>query len=142
MCEKIRTWLNPIIYSIHLGTPSVRTILERVKKEWRKLENLQFGLHILPTILNGTFVNCQETGILFPNRLKTSNVEYDRSVGAKFSAPKQGPKIRTVHNVDWLIFHYFLQLIFRMTPLTSASKSNDKLVNQKSCNTVFILDAL
>ena len=54
MCEKIRTWLNPIIYSIHLGTPSVRTILDRVKKVWRKLENLQFGSHILPTVLNGS----------------------------------------------------------------------------------------
>ena len=39
---------------------------------------------ILPKILNGTYVYCQETGILFPNRLKTSNVEYDKS------ASKQG----------------------------------------------------
>ena len=37
------------------------------------------------------------------------------------------------------IFHYFLQLIFRLTPLTSATKSNEKLVNQ---NTVLIFDAL
>jgi hypothetical protein len=43
---------------------------------------------------------------------------------------------------DQLIFHYFLQLIFRLTPLTSAGKSNQKLVNQKLCNTVLIFDAL
>ena len=40
---------------------------------------------------------------------------------------------------DWLIFHYFLQLTFRLTPLTLAVKSNEKLVNQKLCNTVLIL---
>ena len=45
-------------------------------------------------------------------------------------------KIRTVlHNFDWLIFHYFLQLIFRLTPLTSAEYSNQKFINQKLCNT-------
>ena len=38
-------------------------------------------------------------------------------------------------------FHYFLQLIFRRTPLTSVAKSNEKLVNQKLSNTVLILDA-
>ena len=30
----------------------------------------------------------------------------------------------------------------KKTPLTSAAKSNEKLVKQKSCNTVLILDAL
>ena len=35
-----------------------------------------------------------------------------------------------------------MQLIFRLTPLTSAAKSNEKLVNQKLCNIVLILDAL
>ena len=50
-------------------------------------------------------------------------------------------KIRTVlHIFD--IFHYFLQLIIRLTPLTSAAKINKKLVNQKLCKTVLILDAL
>ena len=39
-------------------------------------------------------------------------------------------------------FWLFLQLIFRLTLLTSAAKSNEKLVNQKLCNTVLILDAL
>ena len=29
--------------------------LERVKKEWRKLQNLHFDLHILPTIFDGTY---------------------------------------------------------------------------------------
>ena len=47
-----------------------------------------------------------------------------------------------LHIFDWLIFHYFSQLIFRLTPLTSAAKSNEKLVNQKSCHTVLILDVL
>ena len=52
-------------------------------------------------------------------------------------------KIRAVlHILDWLIFHYFLQLIFRLTPLISTAKSNEKIVNQKLCNTVLILDAL
>ena len=46
------------------------------------------------------------------------------------------------YNFDWLIFHHFLQLIYRLTPLTSAAKSNENLVNQKLCNTVLILDAL
>ena len=51
--------------------------------------------------------------------------------------------IRTVlHILDSLIFHYSLQLIFRLTPLTSAAKSNEKLVNKKLCNTVLILDGL
>ena len=38
--------------------------------------------------------------------------------------------MRTVlHIFDWLFFfHYFLQLIFRLTLLTSAAKSNQKLV--------------
>ena len=35
-----------------------------------------------------------------------------------------------------------MQLIFRLSPLTSAAKSNKKLVNQKLCYTVLILDAL
>ena len=39
-------------------------------------------------------------------------------------------------------FHYFLQLIFRLTPLTSAAKSYEKLVNQKLCNIGLIFDAL
>ena len=44
-------------------------------------------------------------------------------------------KIRSVlHIFDWLIFHYFLLLIFRLTPLTSASKRNVKLVKQKLCS--------
>ena len=46
------------------------------------------------------------------------------------------------YNFDWLIFHHFLQLIYRLTPLTSVAKSNENLVNQKLCNTVLILDAL
>ena len=29
--------------------------LERVKKEWRKLQNLHFDLHILPTIIDGIY---------------------------------------------------------------------------------------
>ena len=33
--------------------------LERVKKEWQKLENLHFNLHILPTVLNVTCLLCQ-----------------------------------------------------------------------------------
>ena len=33
-----------------------------------------------------------------------------------------------------------MQLIFRLTPLTFAAKSNEKIVNQKLCNTVLILD--
>ena len=37
-----------------------------------------------------------------------------------------------------LILDYFLQL----TTLTLAARSNEKLVNQKLCNTVLILDAL
>ena len=37
-----------------------------------------------------------------------------------------------LHIFDWLIFHYFLQLIFKLIPLTSAAKSNENLVNQKS----------
>ena len=41
-----------------------------------------------------------------------------------------------------IIFYYFLQLIFRLTPQTSAAKSNEKSVNQKLSNTVLILDAL
>ena len=42
----------------------------------------------------------------------------------------------------WLTnFSLLLQLIFKLTLLTSATKSNDNLVNQKLCNTV-ILDAL
>ena len=33
-------------------------------------------------------------------------------------------------------------MIFRLTPLTSAAKSNERLVSQKLCNTLLILDAL
>ena len=47
-----------------------------------------------------------------------------------------------LHTFDWLILHYFLQLIFGLTPLTSAVKSNENLVNQTLYNTVFILDVL
>ena len=46
-----------------------------------------------------------------------------------------------LHNFDWLFFYYFLQLIFRLTPLTSTTKSNEKLVNQTLCKTILILDA-
>ena len=42
-----------------------------------------------------------------------------------------------LHIFDCLIFHYFLQL----TSLTSAAKRNERLVSQKLCNTVLILDA-
>ena len=35
-----------------------------------------------------------------------------------------------LHILTFDIFQYFLQLIFRLTPLTSAAKSNKKLVNQ------------
>ena len=48
---------------------------------------------------------------------------------------------KVLHIFDWLIFHYFLQLNFRLTPLTSAAESNKKIVNQTLCNTVLILDA-
>ena len=43
---------------------------------------------------------------------------------------------------DWLIFHYCFKLMFRLAPLTSAAKSNEKLVEQKLCNSVLILDVL
>ena len=33
-------------------------------KEWRKLWYFHFDLHILPTVLNGTYVYWQETGII------------------------------------------------------------------------------
>ena len=48
----------------------------------------------------------------------------------------------TVHNFDRLIFQYFSQLIFKLTPLTSAAKGTQRLVNQKLCNTDLILDDL
>ena len=55
----------------------------------------------------------------------------------------KGIQDRTVlHIFDCLILHYFLQLIFRLTQLTTAAKSNQKLINQKLFNTVVILDAL
>ena len=38
------------------------------------------------------------------------------------------------HIFDWLICHYFLQLIFRLTPLTSVAKNNQNLVNQNHCS--------
>ena len=39
--------------------------------------------------------------------------------------------IRTVlHILDSLILHYSLQLIFRLTPLTLAAKSNEKFISQ------------
>ena len=47
---------------------------------------------------------------------------------------------KVLHIFDGLIFHYFLQLNFRLTPLTSAAESNKRLVNQ-TCNIVLILDA-
>ena len=31
---------------------------------------------------------------------------------------------------------------FQATPVTSAAKSNEKLINQKLCNSVLILDAI
>ena len=37
---------------------------------------------------------------------------------------------------------FYREPIFRLTPLTSAAKRNQKLVNQKLCNTVLICDAL
>ena len=48
--------------------------------------------------------------------------------------------IQDIFLIDLL--RYVLQLIFRLTPLTSAGKGNEKLVNEKLCNTVLILDAL
>ena len=39
---------------------------------------------------------------------------------------------------DCIIFHYFLRLVFRINPLTSAAKSNEKLGN----TVVLILDTL
>ena len=51
--------------------------------------------------------------------------------------------LRTVlHDFDWLIFRFFLQLIFRLTALTSAAKSNTKLLIQKLCSILLLLDAL
>ena len=45
---------------------------------------------------------------------------------------KRTSKIRPVlHFFDWLIFHFFFFLFFRITPLSSSAKSNEKLVNQK-----------
>ena len=41
-----------------------------------------------------------------------------------------------LHIFDWLIFRYFLQLILRLTPLTSAAKSNEKLKSVHFKNTV------
>ena len=51
--------------------------------------------------------------------------------------------IKRQHCCIFLIysFYYFLQLIFWLTPLISASKCNENVVNQKLCNTVLILDA-
>ena len=52
---------------------------------------------------------------------------------------KENPRwVRTVlHMFNWLIFQYFLLLISRLTPLTSAAKCNQKL-----CSPVLILDGL
>ena len=57
---------------------------------------------------------------------------------------KRASKIRTVQCCILLINSFLLlfQLIFRLTPLTSAAKSHKKCVNHKLCNTVLILDAL
>ena len=97
----------------------------------------------------GHWVNGAGMGGLFPSILNVI-----------FLAIDPDPKVRMlkyIHIVEtnsnsfsknsvakfWLTnFHYFLQLIFRLTPLTSAVKSNEKLVNKKLCNTVLILDAL
>ena len=45
---------------------------------------------------------------------------------------KGHPRLRTVlHIFDWLIFHYFLQLMSVGLAWKSAAKNNEKLVNQK-----------
>ena len=45
--------------------------------------------------------------------------------------PKQWFSV--VHNFDWLIFHYFIQLMSAEASPKSAEKSDEKLVNQKLC---------
>jgi hypothetical protein len=42
----------------------------------------------------------------------------------------QDKNTAVLHIFDWVIFYYLLQLIFRLTPLTSAAESNEKLANQ------------
>ena len=61
--------------------------------------------------------------------------ETSDALGSTIKCITKGKSSAVVHNFDRLIFHYFLQLIFRLTPLTSSLKSNEKLVNQKLCNT-------
>ena len=84
------------------------------------------------------------------NTLKCNNffsLEFFPSIKSKWSQNLnsnqwRASKLRTVlHLFDWLNYHYFSQLVIRLTPLTSAAKSNEKSVNQKSCNTVIILNA-
>ena len=69
---------------------------------------------------------------------KCANSWPQPQISKVFLDPKRASKIKTVLH----IFDYFFQLIFMLTPLTSAAKSNEKFVNQKFCNTVLILDAL
>ena len=54
-----------------------------------------------------------------------SLVNFALSQTERFSFLKgiQDKNSAVLHNFDWLIFHYFLQLIFRLTTLTSAAKS-------------------
>ena len=46
-------WYKYSAYYLH-------SIVVWVKKEWRKLENIHFGLHILPRILNSTVKSFSE----------------------------------------------------------------------------------
>ena len=48
--------------------------------------------------------------------------ETSDALGSTIKCITKGKSSAVVHNFDRLIFHYFLQLIFRLTPLTSAAK--------------------
>ena len=55
-------------YEKHQGYSSLETV-----KESRKIWNFHFDLQLVPAVPNGTFIYCQEAGVI-SKRLKTSNV--------------------------------------------------------------------
>jgi hypothetical protein len=96
-------------------------------------------------VLHNMFSSCSELVVFMYWTGKSMNnlLPYCGLVDVRINTSDKDLPVRTsLHIFDWLFFHYLLKLIFRLNPLTSATKSNGKLVNQKVCNTVLILDKI
>ena len=116
LAETLQPLYHKLATSYNLGKKEKKRELGKTRFRWKSSESIHPSLEWTRILLCHSPSN---TIMRSWSWIYTANI---------FSKQKRASKIRTVfHIFDWLIFHYFLQLIFRLIPLTSAAKSNQKL---------------